>query len=289
MSEFALAPSDWNAFPLDKPSPGGNSVPQVPATIKSLSREFLARQAQPEMPPFASPAYGEGASLAAPPVGQQAPPLVHPSLKSTAQVRAHAGLNSRNRKDEAASSLEQACNALHRTHALLTQLKILGRKAPGVGPALHEAKHAYEQGLSNFRGECFLLAGEFAAASQGLSRAVCLVLARELGSMTLDPPLMPQVEIRRAQSKEQTQAANGSRGVPGRLSRIRWLLENGTLPSNIADQARSIASWSGELHLQARQSFRRGDWEGALELLQAAEAAAISAERICRTCYLYDG
>jgi len=192
-------------------------------------------------------------------------------------------------REAAGKGIEEASIALHRTQAILTHLKIVGADAPNVGLALSEATHAYQQGLSSFRSNSFVSAGEFAAASSELSRAVAIVLLRVLRSCATKVVYAPQKEIHRPNPGDRRLSQEDFSSVGSRLSRVLWLFENGTLPSEVIDQARKIASWSEQLYQEAQRLFRGGAWEDALELVQAAEAAAHSAEHDCKMCYLKEG
>ena len=178
---------------------------------------------------------------------------------------------------------------MHRAEALLIHLKVVGRKGPNLGHALDEAKHTYEQGLSSFRQGTFVTAKEFASASSDLSRAVTIVLSRELRPSLAGPVFVPPNGIHRPTAEERPASPDGFSGTGSCLSRIQWLFENGTMPSEVIEQARKIASWSEYLYHEARKSLRDGAWDDALELVQAAEAAAHSAEHVCKMCYLKDG
>jgi hypothetical protein len=70
------------------------------------------------------------------------------------------------------------------------------------------------------------------------------------------------------------------------LSRVRWLLENWTLPLDDGAQVRKIASWGEAFYKQAQHTYGTADLQDAAELAQAALAGAYSAEHICRKWYL---
>jgi hypothetical protein len=192
-------------------------------------------------------------------------------------------------RESAGRGIEEASHALHRTQAILTQLKVVGAEAPSVGPALSEASHAYEQGLSSFRSNSYVSAGEYAAASSDLSRAVTILLLRALRSRTPGEVSALAKEIHRPAPGDRRPTQKDFSSVGSRLSRVLWLLENGTLPAEVIEQARKIALWSEQVYREAQRLFRSGAWDDALELVQAAEAAALSAEHVCKMCYLKEG
>jgi hypothetical protein len=169
------------------------------------------------------------------------------------------------------------------------QFKVLGKRSPNVGHALDEAKHTYQQGFLRFHEGSFVTALELATASSDLSRAVAIILSRELRPSAADSVFVPPNGVHRPTAEERPASHDEFARVGSRLSRILWLFENGTLPSEVLEQARKIASWSEHLYGEARKSFREGAWDDALELVQAAEAAALSAEHVCKMCYLKDG
>jgi hypothetical protein len=72
------------------------------------------------------------------------------------------------------------------------------------------------------------------------------------------------------------------------LSRIHWILTNGTLPLEDRTQARRIASWGDALCKQARHMYQNAAVPDAAELVQAAFAGACSAEHVCRKWYVAD-
>ena len=70
------------------------------------------------------------------------------------------------------------------------------------------------------------------------------------------------------------------------LSRIHWVLENGTLPSEDRAQVRKIAAWGDAFYKQAQHKYRDTVLEDAAEFAQAALAGAHSAEHVCRNWYV---
>lgn len=274
--------------------PGGNAWPP---TRQQQHTEATSRNGQsshdlppqPGAPPAVAPTPGRAAPLA-PRISQLTPVATGPTAGYRKDGDAGAGGSTAlANRDAAAKSIEDACRCLHRTEALRTQIKLVGIKGPDVGQPLDEAKHAYEQALASFGKKSFLMANEFANASNDLSRAVSMVLCRALRARVTDPVFVPPKGIHRPTAEGRPPTQDDFSYVGSRLSRILWLFENGTLPSEVIEQARKIASWSEDLYREAQQSFRDGAWDDALELMQAAEAAAHSAEHVCKMCYLKDG
>jgi hypothetical protein len=189
-------------------------------------------------------------------------------------------------REAAGRGIEEAGNALHRTQAIFTQLRVVGAEAPYVGPALSEATHAYQQGMASFRSHSFMCAGEFAAASSDLSQAVAIMLRRALRSQAADEASHSPKGVHRPNSGERCPSQEDFSKIGRRLSRVSWLFEYGTLPAEVIEQARRIASWSEQLYREAQQLYRNGAWEDASEFMEAAEAAVDSAEHICKMCYL---
>jgi hypothetical protein len=199
----------------------------------------------------------------------------------------HIGVVQRSNRTDAGADLERAYDALHRIHAILAYLNITKRPVPGISQFLEEAKHTYTQALSRYEAHDFAGAHEFAAACGCLSRVVEIVISRTLRSDTNYPSLVPP-------PPEHPSACNDSCGgqedlfkeVESVLSRIHWLVENGTLPLEDRTQVRRITSWGDAFYQQTRRMYRSGSLEDAGELLQAANSAAHSAEHICRNWYV---
>jgi hypothetical protein len=69
-------------------------------------------------------------------------------------------------------------------------------------------------------------------------------------------------------------------------SRIRWVIENGTLPSEELEQVEKLSAWTFDFCRWAHSSFDVGAKQNALEFTRAAKAIVNSAEYLCRKCYL---
>ncbi len=188
-------------------------------------------------------------------------------------------------RDEAAAEMARASGFLHRIHARLAHLHIIQRRIPGIVQFLDEAKHTFEQALSSYHLRDFAAARELAAASGNLSRLVELVIARTLrtdpGSALLLAPPAGQGRASAGSGHVQEDLAEAE----AVLSRIQWVLENGTLPQEYCIQVRKIASWGHVLCRQARRAEKNPELPDAAELAKAALAGAYSAEHVCRSWY----
>jgi hypothetical protein len=187
---------------------------------------------------------------------------------------------------DATTGIERAYDGLHRIQAILAYLHIVKLHVPGIGQFLDEAKHTYEQALAHYAAKDFEGAREFAAACQCLSRVVEIVISRTLRSDTSCPTMVPPPPEHPTTGGESVHVQDGLDKVESVLSRLHWLLENGTLPLEDRTQVRRIASWGDAFYQQTRRMYRSGSLEDASELVQAAHSAAHSAEHICRNWYV---
>jgi len=187
---------------------------------------------------------------------------------------------------DAATGIERAYDGLHRIQAILAYLHIVKLHVPGIGQFLDEAKHTYEQALARYAAKDFEGAREFAAACQCLARVVEIVISRTLRSDTSCPTIVPPPPEHPTTCGESVYVQDGLEEVESVLSRVHWLLENGTLPLEDRTQVRRIASWGDAFYQQTRRMYRSGSLEDASELVQAAHSAAHSAEHICRNWYV---
>lgn len=189
-------------------------------------------------------------------------------------------------KHDAATDLEHAYDSLHRTQAILAYLHIMHRQVHGISQFHDEAKHTYQQALSWFEADEFESAREFSAASCCLSKIVEIVISRTLRADSTYPSVVPPPPQHTSTGDDSARLKEEMSRVEMLLSRLRWLLENGTLPLDDRTQVRRIVSWGEAFHEQARRMYRAGSIEAADELALAAGAAAHSAEHICRKWYV---
>jgi len=189
-------------------------------------------------------------------------------------------------REGAARDIERAYDSLHRTQAILAYVKIVDMKDPNVGELLEEAKRTYEQALSTYQKENFSAAGELAAASSDLTMAIEMVISWTFRSSTNTPTLVPAPPTRQVTSEESAQIQDRLLSVQKSLFRIRWVVENGTMPLEDVEEVRKIAAWSEAFLAQARRMFQRRQAEGATEYAQAAEAVLHSAEHRSKKCYV---
>jgi hypothetical protein len=189
-------------------------------------------------------------------------------------------------RNDAARKIGFAYDRLHRIQAILAYLHIIKHRVPGISQFLDEAKHTYEQALSRFTERDYPGAKEFADASGSLSRVVEIVMARTLRSDTSLPSLVPPPPDHLRASQEPGHVEEDLAQAESVLSRIHWVLENGTLPSEDRAQVRKIAAWGDAFYRQAQHKYRDTVLEDAAEFAQAALAGAHSAEHVCRIWYV---
>jgi hypothetical protein len=201
-------------------------------------------------------------------------------------LRENEGKTKQVARNAAACSIGLAYDSLHRTQAILAYLHIIKHRVPGISQFLDEAKHTYEQALSRFSASDFFGAKEFAEASGGLSRVVEIVIARTLRSDSTLPSLVPPPPDNLGVSPAPENVEEDLAHAEAILSKIHWLLENGTLPSEERAQVRKIASWGDALYKEAKRTYKDAVFEDASEFAQAALAGASSAEHVCRKWYV---
>jgi hypothetical protein len=189
-------------------------------------------------------------------------------------------------RNDAARRIGVAYDCLHRIQAILAYLHIMKYRVAGISQFLDEAKHTYEQALSRFTERDYPGAKEFADASGSLSRVVEIVMARTLRSDTSLPSLVPPPPDLLRASPESGHVEEDLAQAESVLSRIHWVLENGTLPSEDRAQVRKIAAWGDAFYKQAQHKYRDTVLEDAAEFAQAALAGAHSAEHVCRKWYV---
>jgi len=189
-------------------------------------------------------------------------------------------------RSDAAAEIERAYDSLHRIQAILAYLNIVKRQVHGISQMHEEAKHTYEQAISRHAARDFEGAREFASASGCLSRVIEGVICRTLRSDTSYPSLVPPPPEHAGTCGSTSRVQEDLHVVEGVLSRVHWLLENGTLPSDDRAQVRKITVWSDAFYQQARRMHEHGSHEDAAGLAHAGVDAALSAEHICRSWYL---
>ncbi len=189
-------------------------------------------------------------------------------------------------RNDAARIIGLAYDSLHRIQAILAYLHIIKHQVPGISQFLGEAKHTYEQALARFAASDFAGAREFAEASGSLARVVEIVMSRTLRSDSSLPSLVPPPPTHQSASSDSEHVEEELAQAEAVLSRIHWLLENGTLPSEDRAQVRKIASWGDAFYKQAQRTYRDAVLADAAEFAQAALAGAYSAEHVCRKWYV---
>ncbi len=198
----------------------------------------------------------------------------------------HLPLLSRATSSDSAAELERAYDTLHRIQAVLAYLHIVKLQVHGMSQMHEEARHTYEQALSRHASQDFEGAREFATASLCLCRVVEGIVSRTLRSDTTYPSLVPPPPAPISDCESAGNIQNASKAVEALLSRVHWLLENGTLPLDDRTQVRRITAWSDAFYQQARHTHENGSNNEVGGFLQAALDAAHSAEHICRNWYV---
>lgn len=189
-------------------------------------------------------------------------------------------------KNEAAHSIGLAYDSLHQIQAILAYLHIMKHGVPGIGQFLNEAKHTYEQSLARFAAEDYTSAKEFAEASASLSSMVQIVMTRTLRTDNTLPSLVPPPPQHLSCLPQPEHVEEDLAQAETLLTRIHWLLDNGTLPSEERAQVRKLVSWGEAFYKQAQHTYREAVLEDAAEFARAALAGAYSAEHVCRNWYV---
>jgi len=223
--------------------------------------------------------------------GKQAQHKSIPSGKLLSQTPVEDSLVNRSRRsrgneDGAAKSIGLAYDGVHRSQALLAYIKTVDLQAPDVSELFDEAMHTYQQAVSSYERQDYEVASEFAAASGELSRCVEVVVSRILRSDAVYPRLVPYPLRRQPDVVRAAEAEDHLARVEKLLSRIHWLVQNGTLPVEDRKQVQKITSWGDEFYGKARQSLETGAIAEASYFIDAAEAVVHSAEHVCKQDYI---
>lgn len=189
-------------------------------------------------------------------------------------------------RNRAARRIGLAYDRLHGIQAILAYLHIMKHRILGISQFLEEAKHTYEQALARFTANDFAGAREFADASCSLSRVVEIMMSRALRSDASLPSLVPPPPDRWSGFAEPEHVEEELAQAASVLSKIHWVLENGTLPSEDRAQVRKIAAWGDAFYKQAQYKYKDTVLDDASEFAQAALAGANSAEHVCRKWYV---
>jgi hypothetical protein len=208
------------------------------------------------------------------------------SRAANAQGQQHPVWLQRATRSDAATEIERAYDGLQRIQAILAYLRIMKRQVHGISQMHEEAKHTYEQALSRYAAREFEGAREFGSASRYLSRVIEGVISRTLRSDTSYPSVVPHPPENADPCGSPSRVQDNLAAAESVLSRVHWLLENGTLPLDDRAQVRKITAWSDAFYQQARRMYEQGTLEAAADLAQAAVDAAQSAEHICRNWYV---
>jgi hypothetical protein len=219
-----------------------------------------------------------------PPPGTVTP--LAPTLQELcARSSQDAGQPAATRRD-VADEMEQAYDGLHRTQAMLAYLIMIKQEKSQIGMYLDEAKHTYVQALTRYQARDFEGAREFAAASSSLSKAIEILISRTFHSSSDYPKLAPLPPERIPGRADPGATQRELDRIEHLLARIDWVTDNGTLPTEDREQVRKLAQWSANLRRWALRLADTGAVEEAVEFVRAAEAAASSAEHLCKKCYV---
>ncbi len=233
---------------------------------------------------------GQSADLPAPPtphspeVSTYAPPRSETPLAPAFETA--FALRSLATSSDVADEIERAHDGLHRIQAILVYLNMTNQESSGLREYLDEAEHTFVQALTRYEARDFERARECVAASRDLSRLVEILISRTIRSNTghLKFVASPPEHVSARNDKELAQ--HDLDRVERLLARVRWVTENGTLPSQDRAQVERLASWGERLCHWARRSLDTGAMDDAMELAQAAGAAVCSADHLCRKCYV---
>jgi len=182
--------------------------------------------------------------------------------------------------------IEEADQALHRIRAMLAHLKMVKRDQSVTSQYLEEAEHTYVQAISHWQVRDFEEAREFAAASLSLSRVIDIFLRKVFYKHGDSPKQELSTAGEEIEPPDEHATLNELDITQHLLSRIRWVLENGTVPLEDRARVRKFSMWSSDLYRWARRFLESGALKEATAFAQAANAAACSAEHLCKKCYV---
>jgi hypothetical protein len=209
-----------------------------------------------------------------------------PLAEPDSQGSGSAAFSTWTARESAIKGIERAYDGLHRAQAMLAYFKIVELESPDVGQLFDGAKLNYEQALSAHRKQEFPAASELAAASSGLSLAAEFVISRAFRASAKSPTLVPPPPLRPATSAGAAQVQDRLLLAQRLLSRIHWLLENGTMPAEEIREVQKVATWSETFLHEAQQEIRTGGCEDSMDLANTAFEIAHAAEHICKKCYV---
>lgn len=235
-------------------------------------------------PPSARPSPEVSADCPAPP--NSAEPLAPTSDNPGTLFSEQGGLESVTIHNGVTDGIEQAYDRLHRTQVMLAYLKITDQEKSMVGQYSDEAKHTYVQALSRYQARDFEGARELAAASNGLSRLVEILVSRTFHSNTKHSKAVPPPPEHACAGGGNEAAQHDLDRIEGLLARVQWVTQHGTMPSCDRGQVERLSSWGERLCRWARRLLETGSTEDGIEFAQAADAAVYSAEHLCRKCYV---
>lgn len=198
--------------------------------------------------------------------------------RNTRGVSSGDSVGARKAHFDIGEEIERALDDLRYAEGLMAYLGVARLRTPGIcRRLLDEALLAYEQSLSRQKDQSFEEARRLAVASRSISHAAKILLFRVV---PLDETLMPfaspwpdHVAVGSALSHTQTRL----QGIETQLSGI----QSCALTSEAWSRVRKLELWSEALCGQARSFCQNDAIQDAVELTQAAEAIARSAECLC--------
>lgn len=202
------------------------------------------------------------------------------------ESRPPAACSHRSNSEEAVETIERAFRRLHHTQALLAYLKILNLECLDIGELLDESKRAYQKAIANYEGKMYCVASEYALASSELSRTVEILIGRTMSCDSRCPTIVSPPPMHSSPYSGLVNAPSNFAKVELMLSRIRWVIQNGTLRSDDREQVSKIAARSEQLADEARRLVDTSPDGVSSEILKAAEAAVLAAEHLCKQSYV---
>lgn len=189
--------------------------------------------------------------------------------------------------EKVSDAIERAYDQLHRSHVILAFLKNTHQERSAVLAYLQEAERVYVQTLGRYQARDFEGARECASASYHLSRMVEILVSRAFHSAACGADSAgANVSSSPSPEDNRVETRNSLGRVERQLGRIRWVMENGTLPSDDRDQVQKLVSWSENLKKWACRLLDIGAGQEAGEFASAAQAAVDAAEHVCKKCYV---
>jgi hypothetical protein len=185
---------------------------------------------------------------------------------------------------DAVQRIETAHEHLHRVEAMLTFVGRAEQTLPKVIEYLDEARHSCVQALECCRIRDFEAARELAAASGDFAVAVEIIISKEFDDLAGSQNFATAAEGILGRALEAPRAK--LKQVQDLLGKLRWVTQNGTIPSEECRRITKICLWTDALCSRAERLFEVGAEHPAIESTLAAQAAACAAQHLCRSHYV---